>query len=52
MKKDTEKDVPENADDKEQSQRFVEIAESLRVDKSGKSFKKAIKKISESDRDS
>ena len=32
-------------DDKEQSQRFVEAAESLEVDKSGKSFERAFKTV-------
>ena len=46
MKKDTEKDVPKNADDKEQSRRFVETAESLDADKSDRAFQKALRNIS------
>ncbi|MGO8753915.1 MAG: hypothetical protein ACLQHK_01645 [Gallionellaceae bacterium] len=35
------------SDDKEQSQRFVETAESLGIDKNGKSFEQSFKAIIE-----
>lgn len=43
-KKSTEKDVKK--DDPEQSRRFVEAAEALGADKSGRKFKKAIESLS------
>ena len=40
---DTDDDVKQ--DDEEQSRRFIEAAEELNADKSGKAFRKAVKSI-------
>jgi hypothetical protein len=37
--------VPESADDKEQSERFIEAAREFGADKGGKKFERAFKKL-------